>query len=58
MYIYIYIYIYTYIYIYIYVHTHIKDTMDKDLGEVVADEEAAIKAFKDLMAAKTKEIIQ
>merc|ERR1719218_157011 len=32
------------------------DTMEKDLADATAEEEAAIKAFKGLMAAKTKEI--
>merc|ERR1719364_677375 len=32
------------------------DTMDKDLASLTADEEAAIKDFDGLMAAKTKEI--
>merc|ERR550514_1974161 len=32
------------------------DTMQKDLADATAEEQAAIKAFKGLMAAKTKEI--
>merc|ERR550537_1006236 len=32
------------------------DTMNKDLAEATATEEAAIKAFNELMAAKTKEV--
>jgi len=32
------------------------DTMAKDLAEATAAEEAAIKAYKELMAAKTKEV--
>merc|ERR1719163_2138468 len=32
------------------------DTMQKDLADATAEEEAAIKAFNGLMAAKTKEI--
>jgi len=32
------------------------DTMEKDLAEATAEEEAAVKDFKGLMAAKTKEI--
>merc|ERR1719235_910840 len=32
------------------------DTMEKDLADATAEEEAALKAFKGLMAAKTKEI--
>merc|ERR1719331_1310420 len=32
------------------------DTMEKDLADATAEEEAAIKAFKGLAAAKTKEI--
>merc|ERR1719247_1768864 len=32
------------------------DTMEKDLAEATAEEEAAVKAFKGLLAAKTKEI--
>jgi len=32
------------------------DTMNKDLAEATASEEAAIKAFEELMAAKTKEV--
>merc|ERR1719380_396406 len=32
------------------------DTMEKDLADATAAEEAAIKAFKGLVAAKTKEI--
>merc|ERR1719408_1028832 len=32
------------------------DTMEKDLADATAEEEAAIKDFKGLMAAKTKEI--
>merc|ERR1719478_1783016 len=32
------------------------DTMEKDLAEITATEEAAVKDFDGLMAAKTKEI--
>merc|ERR1719398_505480 len=32
------------------------DTMEKDLADATSEEEAAIKAFKGLLAAKTKEI--
>merc|ERR1740127_371062 len=32
------------------------DTMEKDLADATAEEEAAIKDFEGLMAAKTKEI--
>jgi septal ring factor EnvC (AmiA/AmiB activator) len=33
-----------------------KDTMEKDLAEVIAEEEAAIKQYEELMAAKQKEV--
>merc|ERR1712151_1328668 len=32
------------------------DTMNKDLAEATAAEQAAIKAYEELMAAKTKEV--
>merc|ERR1719428_2445603 len=33
-----------------------RDTMSKDLAELTADEEAAIKVYEELMAAKEKEV--
>merc|ERR1719327_1562536 len=34
----------------------LQDEMEKDLGEALAQEEAAIKAYDELMAAKKKEV--
>merc|ERR1719478_1396954 len=34
----------------------LRDTMQKDLAELIAQEEAAVKAYDGLMAAKQKEV--
>merc|ERR550514_585247 len=34
----------------------LKDEMDKSLGGIVAEEEAAVKAYEELVAAKKKEV--